>query len=431
MIFRYNQFITESVDLDKLKNKTSLFSKDSGFDTPKKLNRSDEIVPRKILDEIEKGITLERLDSLNLPIFKYKTQITIHGMFDKLTTQRIGGYKLLFQNKNKSIGVKWNAIDFEKKREIYSVMKHFGYSITYNSNEFYATKNAKYDKENYKKLKKEYDKIDDSLFIGSKNIFVGEIAFLGKYLILQVNINAIPAENVWKLITNVFDINQDEWKEIKAEKKRKSDEEREKMRIESEERDKQRKIEIDKKIEEYKDKYKVVDSFEDIPTNDCILLYLDSLGYEYLIKKYTTKGKTVYQHIRNSGFVKGSGIEEINQRLKKFDITEDKVKKIFLNNVIFLVKEFGKIMKPTPEPKIKRFDTFEEPLKQETPANIQVLDYSDRAVIVIGDTKSIKDILKNMGGRFNKFLKHPDTGEKVVGWVFPKTKKDALLKLIS
>lgn len=429
MITKFQYFINESVDISKMSDKENLFSKDSGFDTPKKLNRSDEIVPRKIIDEIEQGITIERLDSLNLPIFKYKTQITIHGQFDQLTTQRIGGYKLLFQNKNKSVGVKWNAIDFEKKKEIYSVMRHFGYAITHNSNEFYASKSSPYNKESYDKLKEEFDKIDDSLFIGTKNIFVGEIAFLGKYLILQVNINAIPTENVWTLLTNTFDISESEWENIKYEKKKKQDDEREKRRIESEESDRQRKIEVDKKIEEYKEKYNVISRFEDIPKNDCILLYLDSWGDEYLIKKYIKLGVVNYQHMRNNRFEKGSGIDEINQRLKKNNVTEDRVRKIFNNKTIFVVKEFGSI--PKSEPKVKSFDEFKNKPTQETKGNIQVLDYSDRAVIVIGDTKSIKDTLKSMGGRFNKFLKHPDTGEKVVGWVFSKTKKDALLKLIS
>jgi hypothetical protein len=105
MILNFNNFIYETISED-VKDKKELFSKDSGFDTPKKINRSAEIVPKEILEEIENGITYETLNSINLPVFKYKTQITIHGLFDQLTKNYIGSYKSIFQNANKSIGIK-------------------------------------------------------------------------------------------------------------------------------------------------------------------------------------------------------------------------------------------------------------------------------------------------------------------------------------
>jgi hypothetical protein len=112
---KFNKFRLLENKIENIKDKKKIFSSDSGFDTPKKINRSEKIVDKEILDDIENGITLETLNELDLPIFKYTTQITIHGLFDKLTQQRIGGYKWIFQNKNKSIGIKWNAIDYEKK----------------------------------------------------------------------------------------------------------------------------------------------------------------------------------------------------------------------------------------------------------------------------------------------------------------------------
>ncbi|HTN09215.1 hypothetical protein [Agriterribacter sp.] len=57
----------------------------------------------------------------------------------------------------------------------------------------------------------------------------------------------------------------------------------------------------------------------------------------------------------------------------------------------------------------------------EVPAgSVHIIDYSDRAVAVIGDTKPIKDKLKELGGRFNFRL---TCG---AGWIFPKTKLDIL-----
>jgi hypothetical protein len=47
---------------------------------------------------------------------------------------------------------------------------------------------------------------------------------------------------------------------------------------------------------------------------------------------------------------------------------------------------------------------------------IQVIEYGEKAIAVIGDTKPIKDKLKELGGRFNFRL---SCG---AGWIFPKTK---------
>lgn len=56
--------------------------------------------------------------------------------------------------------------------------------------------------------------------------------------------------------------------------------------------------------------------------------------------------------------------------------------------------------------------------KTEKNADIQLLNYSDRAFAVFGNTKPIKDQLKQMGGKFNAYLTHPETKEKTAGWIF-------------
>ena len=92
-----------------------------GFDTRKQNNRSDQTVSEDLIQEIEnQGLTLERLQELNLPYFVYETQITVHGHFAGLTQERINGrgYKNLHLNKNQSLGIKYNAIDHTKKADI-------------------------------------------------------------------------------------------------------------------------------------------------------------------------------------------------------------------------------------------------------------------------------------------------------------------------
>lgn len=50
-------------------------------------------------------------------------------------------------------------------------------------------------------------------------------------------------------------------------------------------------------------------------------------------------------------------------------------------------------------------------------ANFEIIDYSERAIAVVGDTREIKDVLKRMGGRFNPRL---TCG---AGWIFSKSKR--------
>lgn len=75
----------------------------------------------------------------------------------------------------------------------------------------------------------------------------------------------------------------------------------------------------------------------------------------------------------------------------------------------------------TPEPKeTPNFEAVEVPEGQ-----IQIIDYSEKAIAVIGETKPIKDKLKELGGRFNFRL---SCG---AGWIFPKSKLSELEAFLS
>lgn len=56
---------------------------------------------------------------------------------------------------------------------------------------------------------------------------------------------------------------------------------------------------------------------------------------------------------------------------------------------------------------------------------LQVINYSEKAVALVGDTKAIKDTLKAMGGKFNPRL---SCG---AGWIFSAKKRDDLQRLIT
>ena len=58
----------------------------------------------------------------------------------------------------------------------------------------------------------------------------------------------------------------------------------------------------------------------------------------------------------------------------------------------------------------------------------KIVDYSEKAIAVFGDTKPVKDALHALGGRFNARLTHD--GQKRAGWIFQKTKEDEVRRLL-
>ena len=69
----------------------------------------------------------------------------------------------------------------------------------------------------------------------------------------------------------------------------------------------------------------------------------------------------------------------------------------------------------------------------ETPAAITgdfiIVDYSEKAIAVFGDTRPIKDYLNALGGRYNSKLTYQN--EKRAGWVFSKTKEQEVRNLLT
>ena len=64
-----------------------------------------------------------------------------------------------------------------------------------------------------------------------------------------------------------------------------------------------------------------------------------------------------------------------------------------------------------------------EPVEVEA-GKINVVDYSEKAIAIIGDTKPVKDILKALGGKFNFRL---SCG---AGWIFPKSKQEQIVEAL-
>ena len=55
--------------------------------------------------------------------------------------------------------------------------------------------------------------------------------------------------------------------------------------------------------------------------------------------------------------------------------------------------------------------------------NLLIQEYSDKTFVVRGDTKPYKDILKNMGGKWNSRLSEKDSEDKFGAWLFFNSKR--------
>lgn len=86
------------------------------------------------------------------------------------------------------------------------------------------------------------------------------------------------------------------------------------------------------------------------------------------------------------------------------------------------------------EPKAKKSakaENIEEAKEVEavTVEGLEIVDYSEKAISVFGDTKAIKEQLKELGGRFNPSLNY--NGEKRAGWIFSKKQADKVRELLA
>lgn len=224
-----------------MKQLEQFFSIETEYDKKHKLNTCNKQVPLEYLASIEKGCSIEQLEEMmreKFDVFKYKTQITIHGIFPELSTNRIGLYVNLTQNKNKSIGVRYTAIDHDKKERLFCLLSKVSeWRVQENSSQYYICKmeglpndwEKNRDKvlEIVRKYEAEAKKIDKSLFVGNVSCYVAQGLFYS-YMCLVVNICCFYEKNFGKLFENLSGMTLEDGKKkyaaIQAEEKRKHDE---------------------------------------------------------------------------------------------------------------------------------------------------------------------------------------------------------------
>jgi len=177
------------------------------------------------LEEIEKkGVTIERLLGLDVPVFTYGGQVTIHGRFndDISSDLRVAGYKSVFKNGNGSLGVRYVAVDGEKKRRLEDICSLGGWwRITIDSKGCQA----------YRSFNDKQECIDcynsaPTDYIGTKYAFRG---IYGRFYVV-LEIGAVYEKDFWRLSESLSGLNEESYK--KACEVRKSKEEAEEMAYE-------------------------------------------------------------------------------------------------------------------------------------------------------------------------------------------------------
>ena len=61
--------------------------------------------------------------------------------------------------------------------------------------------------------------------------------------------------------------------------------------------------------------------------------------------------------------------------------------------------------------------------------SINIVNYSEKSIAVLGETKPIKEHLSAIGGKWNPSLTH--NGEKVAGWIFVTSKREEVKKVLT
>lgn len=95
------------------------------------------------------------------------------------------------------------------------------------------------------------------------------------------------------------------------------------------------------------------------------------------------------------------------------------------------VSDEYKVIEPKAKKSSVKAEKVEEAKEVEavTVEDLEMVDYSEKAIAVFGDTKAIKEQLKELGGRFNPALNY--NGEKRAGWIFSKKKADEVRNLMA
>lgn len=154
--------------------------------------------------EIENGVSLETLLNLNVPVYRYQTQITIHGVLPDVQNGYAAGYKSIVKNGNGTVGVRYVGIDGAKKQTLASVNRLFRDATPLraylNSQGFTAHASCETPEEAVTLAKS----VNTDLFYGTVCAYRSISLWGSVRYCVEVNIDAVPVGNLWAVAENLF-----------------------------------------------------------------------------------------------------------------------------------------------------------------------------------------------------------------------------------
>lgn len=179
-----------------------LFTKDN-YDSKNRCNKAPNKVVKIDYEKFKRnGLTIEELEAFNVPVFKYKTQITIHGLVEGLENgSRCCGYASAVINKNGSLGLRYNSIDVEKKKRLKEELHVFGWRLVHDSQSCYLERYFEVKSQEELNEKVSFFKsINDNLekcAVGQGHIYKGNyfgrviVAYSANYVFYEKDFNAV------------------------------------------------------------------------------------------------------------------------------------------------------------------------------------------------------------------------------------------------
>ena len=377
-------------------------------------------IPDSLIEIINKGITLEQLDELShLPICHYKTQITIHGNCPTLKDNKVYGYSALVVNSNKSLGVRWLAIDRKKKGRIADYVGEYDFATFHDSQVFCYQKDYQYTKENKAEVQQKImdwlNSIDRSLFYGYIDILDYDwtnsswVASSSNFTVV-IYLQGIYERNIQAFLEAVC---QDSWANIEAKhgefikrmEQRKKEAEQEKIDEENRKKKAAEDAEVWKKENPFPDKFVKMD-FDDLQADDIVAFYYFT-GYGTPQKRYyqlyLNYRRLCYRYCDENGKYEYKGGHVLERR----DLPED----------------FWVWRQSAATTRTATASASERPTRGDA---VEIVDYGDNEVAVLGYTKNKYWELKNLGGgRWNKYIRI-DGRPMAQGWCFPRSKRAEL-----
>ena len=132
---------------------------------------------------------------------------------------------------------------------------------------------------------------------------------------------------------------------------------------------------------------------------------------------YLAEYNADYEHREN--YSMGDGMYLGRNKYSGWTINKESIYSLekFLERFAYTAGDEANICLKTPQ---TQTDTAEQPTASAdlSALNLEIVEYSEKAIAVFGDTKPIKDVLKNLNGLFRANLTYK--GERRAGWIYSK-----------